>query len=70
MKEELRQKYEDAAWNTTTRFIEICLKGGHMNEAKRMAQKTIEDWEAEDKPEVIRKFKEWLKARGMNLDEN
>ena len=68
MEERFKQKQEDMAWNTATRFIEICLKDGHTNEAKRMAEKTIEDWEAEGKPEVISKFKEWLKARGMNLD--
>ena len=68
MKKELRQKQEDMAWNTATRFIEICLKGGHMDEAKRMAKRTIEDWEAEDKPKVISKFKEWLRTKGMNLD--
>ena len=69
MREQLRQKYEDAAWTTATRVISVCLESGAMAEAKRQAQEAIINWQEEGKTEIIGRFKEWLKSKDIDLDD-
>ncbi len=70
MIEKLRQKYEDIAWESATKIVEAFIESQEINEAKKQAQKAIIDWQKEGKTEVINKFKDWLKDKNINLDED
>lgn len=69
MREELKQKYEAVSWESATDNVNACLKEGAIAMAKRLAGQAIENWQAEDKGELIEKYKEWLKEKNIDLDQ-
>lgn len=70
MIEKLRQKYEDVAWEEAIGIVEAFIEEGEINEAKKQAREAILNWQKEDKTEIINKFKDWLKDKNINLDED
>ncbi len=67
MKEELRQKYEDISWSSATESIDSFLELGEIESAKKIAREAINNWEEEEKTEIINKFKAWLQEKKLEI---
>lgn len=68
MKEKLKTNYEKYSMDAAKDTILALKKGDMIAEAKKIALEAIDDWEQENKHELVEKFKKWLREQEIILD--